>query len=249
MGALLSLQGVEVIYRRGRSDLRALTSVSLDIAAGEVVAVLALRTQDKSTLLRVAAGMQQPDAGRVLLEGEDLWCVRDAQRQRLLREGVGVVASCVPDIDLPVIERLITLLLVDRQDKGVAAARARDALERVGALECAGQHWDDLSEWERALVAIAVGIVREPRLLIVNDLTSPLGLDETDEVTRLLHDVSKERGIGVLMGISNGNATEWADRIGTLAGGELLMSPDCEEEPEGERGELVRLRDNRRRIG
>jgi len=223
---VLSLQGVAAGYRRGGLTARVLADVSLEVWAGEVVSVFGMRGQGKSTLLRVAAGMQCPDAGRVLLDGEDPWSLRDARRQRLLRGRVGWVQVAAPGVEVAVLEHVVVPLLVGRGAKRDAPARARGMLERVGADGCAGQRWEELSDWDRALVAIAAGAVREPKLLVVDDLTSTLGLTETDEVTRLLHSLARESGAAVLMGVSDANATQWSDRVATLAGGELLQLPD-----------------------
>ena len=69
---------------------------------------------------------------------------------------------------------------------------------RVGMSECAGQRWDSLSDGERALIAIAHGIVRRPQLLLVDDPTANLGVREREEVIELLRALAEER-IGVLM--------------------------------------------------
>ncbi|HEY7951496.1 MAG TPA: ABC transporter ATP-binding protein [Solirubrobacteraceae bacterium] len=236
---LLSLRGVTAGYRRGPLTSRVLADVSLELCAREVVSVLAMRGQGKSTLLRVAAGMQRPDAGRVLLDGDDLWLLGDALRQQLLRGRIAWVESSPPGVDVSVLEHVVVPLLVGRAARRGAHARARAALERVGAAGCAGQRWEELSDWDRALVAIAAGVVRQPQLLVVDDLTSTLGLKETDEVTRLLHSLARETGAAVLMGVSDANATQWSDRIATLAGGELLENADAGESDPGKVASLA----------
>jgi putative ABC transport system ATP-binding protein len=241
---LLSLQGVSAGYRRGSLTTRVLADVSLQLHAGEVLSVLGMRGQGKSTLLRVAAGMQRPEAGLVLFDGEDLWHLIDARRQRLLREQIAWVQAAAPGVDVAVLEHVVVPLLVGRRAKRHAHARGRAALERVGAAGCAGQSWEELSDWDRVLIAIAAGIVREPRLLVVDDLTCTLGLAETDEVTRLLHSLARESKAAVLMGVSDANATQWSDRIATLAGGELLQNPYA---TEPEPGKVASLADHNRR--
>jgi ABC-type cobalamin/Fe3+-siderophores transport system ATPase subunit len=238
MSVLLSLENVSKEYRRGDLRLPVLERVSLDLTEGEVVAVLGSRGQGKSTLLRVAAGMERPEHGRVLLDGEDLWGVADARRQLLLRGLVGWVEVAAPDLDVQVGELIAMPLLVARGARE-ASARVEAVLARVGALECVGMRWGVLSDRERALVALAQGLVRGPRLLLVDDLTSPLGLGETDEVTGLVHAVAHESNVGVLMGVADGGATQWSDRIATLACGELLVPSRG---PGDGGGELIDLR-------
>jgi predicted ABC-type transport system involved in lysophospholipase L1 biosynthesis ATPase subunit len=220
--SVLSLTEVCLSFPRGRRHVvRVLADVSLDVEAGEVLAVLAQRAQGKTSLLRVAAGMERPDRGHVYFEGEDLWRFSERRRSRLLGGQIGWVGSTVPDLDVPMLAN-VALPLFATYGKREAYARARTALERVGAGECADQFWGSLADWERALVAIAQGIAREPKLLLVDDLTISLGLGEADEVTRLLDSLATERGFAVLMSVSDATATGWAGRVATLGGGELL---------------------------
>ncbi|HEY5044290.1 MAG TPA: ATP-binding cassette domain-containing protein [Solirubrobacteraceae bacterium] len=220
--SVLSLTEVCLSFPRGRRHLvRVLSDVSLQVDAGEVVAVLAQRAQGKTSLLRVAAGMQRPDHGRVSFEGEDLWRLPDRRRARLLGGEIGLVGPVIPDLDLPM-RSSIALPLFARHGKREAYARALAALELMGASECAEQFWGSLADWERALVALAQGIAREPKLLLVDDLTVSLGLGEADAIMRRLDRLASERGFGVLMCVSDAGAMGWSGRVATLAGGELL---------------------------
>jgi ABC-type cobalamin/Fe3+-siderophores transport system ATPase subunit len=204
--------------------VRVLQDVSLDLGEGEVLAVLAQRAQGKTSLLRVAAGIQRPDQGSVLFEGQDLWSLSERKRSRLLAGHIGWAASAVPALDVPMLAN-VALPLFAACGKREAYKRATAALERVGAPECAEQFWGSLADWERALAAIAQGIARDPKLLLVDDLTASLGLDEAVEVAHLLDSLAKERGLGVLMSVSDANSTSWSGRVATLAGGRLIEAP------------------------
>jgi lipoprotein-releasing system ATP-binding protein len=225
MPAVLSLAAVSLSFTRGerRITVQVLKDVSLQVGAGEVVAVLGARAQGKTTLLRVAAGMVRPNCGQVFLEGDDLWSLSARRRATLLGGPIGWVANTAPDLDLPVLAN-VALPLLARCGKDEAYARAMVALERVKASDCAPQRWGSLADWERALVAIAQGIVRDPKLLLVDDLTVSLGLGESHDVTRLLNDLAEERGFGVLMCVSDTKETRWSRRVLSLAAGELEES-------------------------
>jgi len=248
--SVLSLTEVCLSFPRGRRHVvRVLADVSLQVDAGEVLAVLAQRAQGKTSLLRIAAGMEQPDRGRVCFEGEDLWGFSERRRSRLLGGQIGWVRPAVPDLDMPMLAN-VALPLFATHGKSEAYARATGALERVGAQECAQQFWGSLADWERALVAVARGIAREPKLLLVDDLTLSLGLGETEEITRLLDTLAAEQGFAVLMSVSDAGATGWSRRVATLAGGELLERP----RPPADQGNIIDFpgvpgaRDSRRGI-
>ncbi len=222
--SVLALEGVCLSFPRGRRHLvRALADVSLEVVAGEVVSVLAQRAQGKTTLLRLAGGMVRPDRGVVSFEGEDVWGMRSGRRSGLLRREIGFVGGREPELDVPVLANIALPLSIASDTWRAAETRALAALERVGAGECAEQHWGSLADWERALVALAHGIVRGPKLLLVDDLTVSLGIEETDDITRMLAELAKEQGFGVLMCVSHAGATAWSARIGTLSDGELLL--------------------------
>jgi lipoprotein-releasing system ATP-binding protein len=225
MGSLLSLRSVSLTFPRGRRHaVAALTDVSLDVRSGELVAVLAQRAQGKTTLLRVAAGMDPPVRGQVLFKGDDLYALSDRRRSALLGRKIGFAEPLGPDIDLPVISH-VALPLLATHTKREAYRRAQSILERVGAADCAEQAWMSLADSERALAAIAQAIVRKPELLLVDDLTATLGIGATESVGRLLRSIAHEDGLAVLMSVSDADASTWFDRVASLSGGELLLAP------------------------
>ncbi len=223
--ALLSLEGVGLHYRRGRRHVvEVVAGATFEVWAGEVVCVWGQRGRGKTTLMRVAAGLEEPLAGRVSVEGRDVWGLSDRRRSRLLARAVGWVTCVKPELDMPVLEYVAIPVKV-ALGRGSASRRAREALERVGAGEWEEQRWGSLSDGERALVAVARALVREPRLLVVDDLTAMLRGREADEIVRLLAELAQERELGVLASVSSMEETTWSDRMATLSGGELLVPP------------------------
>jgi len=229
MDALLSLRNVWLSFPRGRRHVvRVLADVSLDLRMGEVVAVLAQRAQGKTSLLRVAAGMERPDKGSVLFAGEDLWRPTGTRGRSLGRRPSRPVGARIafvrrgePDLDVSMLES-VALPLTGAHGWREAHERAERALGDVGARGCAERRWSELTDPERARVALAQALAREPRLLLVDDLTATLELVETEYLAKLLHKLAMERDLGVLMSVSDAGATAWSGRVATLAGGELL---------------------------
>jgi ABC-type cobalamin/Fe3+-siderophores transport system ATPase subunit len=227
---ILSLQDVSLSYSRGRVDVPVLKNVTLDLAAGEVVVVRAQRTQGKTSLLRVAAGMERPAEGSVQFAGRDVWSMSDKHRARLLRGQIALVDSAMPPLDVPV-RTGIALPLLDTHGRHGAYERAKQALAHVHADKCAHQHWDELADSERALVALAHGIAGEPRLLLVDDLTVTLDMGQRDEIVELLSALAAERGTAVLICADESSPVSGVDRIASLAGGGLTAPPMPEPEP------------------
>jgi ABC-type lipoprotein export system ATPase subunit len=243
MTGLLELREVSKSYRRGSQELRALQGASLEVGVGEVVCVLGLRGQGKTTLLQIAAGMESADEGTVCFYAQDLADLSDRQLSHLRggeiawagKSGPGMRVQRMHDyVEIPLLARAggraprRSWLRRGNRRRGAERtvdARARAALERVGASDCAEQPWETLSDWERALVEVAQAIAGEPSLLLVDDVTDALGMRETDDLCGLLRALSRELGMGVLMSVSDPQATLLSDRIMTLAGGRLTPAP------------------------
>ncbi len=225
MDALLSLRDVSLSFSRGRRHVVAVFSrVSLDVHAGELVAFLARRSQGKTALLRIAGGFDRPGRGEVLFKGEDLCRMSDRRRSELLRHHIGFAEPGGPDLELPVVT-YVAASMFSTLSKRAAYKRARGALERVDAGDLAEQPWTSMSDSERALVALAQGIVRNPELLLVDDLTAGLGIGVKELIGRQLRSIAEEEGMAVLMSASSADATTWFDRVATISSGELLLPP------------------------
>lgn len=221
---VLSVKSVSKSYRRGRHELRVLVDASLDVEVGEHVAVLGQHGAGKTTLLKVAAGLEAPDDGSVRVGGRSLATLSDAELSRLLSGQVAWVQRSGPRSRVPVLDYVALPVLIAHGERE-AYARARDALARVGMKECAQAQWGTLSDWERAHVAIAQGVVRRPRLLLIDDLLTSLGIGETDEVTTMVRTLAQELRLGVLMSVLDVPAGLRCDRIVSLAGGRLSQPP------------------------
>lgn len=222
---LLSLEKVHMHYKRGRRHVvKVLVDVSLEIWPAEVVCVMAPRGQGKTTLMRVAAGIERPAAGQVILAGQDVWSLSDRHRSPLLASEIGLVKPTKPHLDVPVLDHVaMPLMVIHRRRR--AHEQARHALKLADVADCAAQYWASLSDDERARVAVARAIAEEPRLLIVDDLTAMLRGEKMDSIAELLRTLADERGFGVLASVSNLHETRWSDHIATLSGGELLQNP------------------------
>lgn len=212
---LLELSGVSKRYWRGERPVEVLKDISLVLEAGELGAVVADRCSGKSTLLEIAAGLQAPDSGRVLLDGQDL-----AQTPALSR--IAIATRQVPDAHGVGVRDWVALAMLGQLGFRKARRRASDALQRVGLGHIGQAQWDELSDGERTLATIAHAVVREPRLLLIDDLIAGLDLVERDVVTSLLHSLVEDVDMAILMTVSQSSEAVGARPILSLAGGVLL---------------------------
>ena len=224
MNAALSLEGVGKRYRRGELTRWLLRRVNLQVHAGEVVSVVAMRSQGKTTLLRLAAGMLVPDEGRVLLGRLDLAGLSDRSHSRLLREQIGWAGRSGPGIGVRMLDYIAMRMAIGgRSHRREVRFLALEALERMGVEHSAERRWEELSDWERALVEIAQAIAGAPRLLLVDDLIDGLGMRETEELARLVRSLAEDLSMGVLMAVSDTEAALCSHRVLSLAEGHLAV--------------------------
>jgi len=255
---LLRLTDVSKSYRRGPQELEVLRGANLHVRAGEVVCVLASRGAGKTALLRIAAGIESPDSGDVSFEGQDLAACSDAQLSRLRGERIAWAGKRGPRTGVQMFDYIANPMLAwsgrgvqsgnwirrwqqSRAYRRTVDERAQAALERVGAAGCGNEHWETMSDWERALVELAHAIAPGPALVLLDDVTDNLGGIERKDFIGLVRAISRELGMGVLMSVSDPQATLLSDRIMALDGGRLTEAPQrpATEEPPPSRGNVL----------
>jgi putative ABC transport system ATP-binding protein len=169
--SLLSFEHVGKSYRDGRGSVKALDDVSLEIYAGDFVGIWGSRRSGKTTLLRIAAGVEPADCGRVTFDGRDVGAMSADTRAKLQRRGgISLVGGdWWPGRNKPMIEHVALALLSDGMSLREARAPAYRALEQVGMESCAHLPADRLSRLERARVGLARAVARRPRLLLIDE--------------------------------------------------------------------------------
>jgi ABC-type lipoprotein export system ATPase subunit len=215
--ALLSVEDVTKRYRHGRREFLALRSVSIEAEVGELTVVLGARKSGRSTLLRIAAGLEHPDSGRVLLDGQDL-----ARTRRVLGRDIAFSYPSFPAAEGErVIDHVALPLLARRGTKREARRAAEKALERASALTCAAMEPRELNAVERLRVAIARGIVGGPRLLITDDADAGAGPAQAGALFTLLASLVHDDGLAVLISTADATRTAGAERVYRLDGGAI----------------------------
>lgn len=227
--ALLRLTNVSKTYSRGNHVTRALRDVSLAVEPGTMVAVYGQPGSGKSTLLRISAGLENPDSGSVIFAGDALASFSHDQRTRLYRRSIAWVDKAGPRGDS---FRMLDYVAIPatspgRHGVGIRAARqkAATALEQVGALAHASAYWSELSDVARMSVALAHAIVREPRLLLLDDPTAGLGISGRELIMSQLRTHAEEAGTAVLVVVPDASTTLRAHEVLAIARGRLI-APD-----------------------
>jgi ABC-type multidrug transport system ATPase subunit len=224
--SLLELDHASKRYGRGVHERIALRDVSLEVEPGELVAVWGRRRSGRSTLLRIAAGVEAPDSGVVRLQGRDL----SARSCELLGDGIGYCRKTFhPNEGRVVLDHLIVGQLARGVSPSAAANRAWEALERTDAGGCAKLKPTELDGGEAVRVAIARALSLQPKLLLIDEPTIGVDLLARDAILLLLRSLAGE-GMAVLTSTGESTGLSGARAL-TLSDGELHGRPTRELAP------------------
>jgi putative ABC transport system ATP-binding protein len=212
----LAVEGVSKGFPRGGRWMSLLNDVSLELEAGEAGAIVGRRLGGKTTLLRIAAGMQPPDEGKVWLGDQELTGLSDRAMSRLRGRDIVWLSRTCPE-DRVRASRFVGGPLAPRSRKQ-AERIAAQALERVGAQDCSGQLVGALTHWQRLLVALARAFAGGPRLVVIDDLLDVLGRRQTQAASDLLRSLIDESDSPcvVLMSVTDKESALFADRTWRL---------------------------------
>ena len=217
------LRGVGKAYSDGSTRHDVLSGIDLDVAPGELVALLGPSGSGKSTLLNIMAGLDEPDSGTVTVSGQDLGAMSERGRTLLRRRDIGFVFqffNLVPT--LTVLENvLLPLELVGRRNPAVA----RSLLERVGLAGRADAFPEELSGGEQQRIAIARALAHRPRLLLADEPTGNLDSATGSRVLDLLTGLVAEQGTAMVIATHSRDVVERAHRVLTIHDGSIVATP------------------------
>ncbi len=221
---LLALKTVSRRIQDGAKEVVVLDRVAVEVEHGDVVGIHGERRSGKSTLLKVMAGIETPDEGSVCFEGEDLARLSRDARARLWRhQGVALVrGDWRPTLsDQPVLEYVALPLTADGLTLAEAEVMARPVLERVDASAWAHLRTDRLSLNERVRVELARAMIREPRLLLVDEPAVLIEPNASRELYALLRDVARESRMALVIASEDMAPLMGVDRAMSISDGQL----------------------------
>ena len=219
----LELKNLHRSFKQGGQTLEVLRGINLDIAKGEVVALIGPSGAGKSTLLQIAGLLEQPTKGEIYLDGNKCSKLNDAVRTSLRRDYLGFVYqyhNLLPDFDA--VENVTMPLLIAGVRPDLARERAEQLLKRLGLAKRLKHRPAELSGGEQQRVAIARALANNPKLLLADEPTGNLDPQTSASVFAELINIVKETGLSALVATHNMELARQMDRIVYLQNGQLV---------------------------
>lgn len=196
--AALKATNVSLSYGTGEARVEVLRGLSLEVGAGEFVALMGPSGSGKSTFLHLAAGLLVPDAGRIWVGGEDVTAMGDAAATRFRRRREGVVFQSFNLVEtLTVRENVELPSRLDRRRPD--AARTAELLAKLGLAGKEGRRPAELSGGERQRVAIARALYARPAVVLADEPTGNLDMNASREICALLRELNATERSAILL--------------------------------------------------
>ena len=218
----LSLQEIKRTFVQGDRRLDVLRGVSLDLKAGEIVALVGQSGSGKSTLLHIAGLLERPDGGEVVVDGRPAGTQSDGARTTLRRRFLGFVYQyhhLLPEFSA--LENVMLPQMLNGLSRREARVRAAELLAMVRLKDRGDHRPGRLSGGEQQRVAIARAVANAPRVLLADEPTGNLDSETADNVFRQLLALVRETGMAALIATHNVELADRMDRTVTLKDGVL----------------------------
>ena len=223
---LVEIRNLAKSYRRGGQTVPVLSDITLDIAAGDFIALMGPSGSGKTTLLNLIAGIDKPDAGTLRVAGVDIAALSEADLADWRAANVGFifqfynlmpVLTAYENVELP--------LMLTPLSRAERRARVELVLSVVGLADRMKHFPNELSGGQQQRVAIARAVVADPTLIVADEPTGDLDRVSAGDILAMMQRLNEELGKTIIMVTHDANAARFAKHMVHLEKGELSVSP------------------------
>jgi putative ABC transport system ATP-binding protein len=244
MPPVISVRDLTKTYKVGDHSVHALRSISLDVDAGEFVAVIGPSGSGKSTLMHILGCLDQPTSGQYFLDGKDVSRLSDDEVSLVRNRQIGFVfqgfnlltrTSALENVELPLLYGAANVSASERKRRAMAA------LTSVGLESRAEHHTNQLSGGQQQRVAIARALLNSPSILLADEPTGNLDSKTSVEVMEIFQSLQRERGITIVLITHEMDVAKYGSRIVSFKDGNIVsdISNDSRRHATGELEDLA----------
>lgn len=220
MANVLEMKNIYKKYGEKHTEVIALKELSFAVQPGEFVAVIGPSGSGKSTFLTIAAGLQAPTSGEVIVGGQSLNKLTKKQRLAQRFQKIGFILQSSNLVPFLTVEDQFHL--IEKVDKSRKNSELKEQLlETLGLKELRNSYPRDLSSGERQRVAIACALYHEPDVILADEPTASLDTEKAFDVVQLLAKEAKEKDKGIIMVTHDERLLKYCDRVVRIRDGEL----------------------------
>ena len=222
MNNVISCQNLSKRFKEGKLDVEVLKGVTLDINAGEKIAIVGSSGSGKSTLLHILGGLDLPSEGSVQILGKDIAKLSDTQRGDLRNKSLGFIYQfhhLLPEFTA--LENVAMPLLIRGMMVKEASDRATNILSKVGLAKRLNHKPGQLSGGERQRAAIARALVTEPNAVLADEPTGNLDQKTAAHIFDLMQELNQEMQTAFIIVTHDMQLAQKMDKIYTLVNGQL----------------------------
>ncbi len=218
----IELSDVTKIYRQGNNPVVALDHLRLEISKGEFVAITGKSGCGKSTLVNIIGGLDSPDQGQVLINGEDITRMDDRQLTLFRRDRIGIIFQFFNLLPILSLEENIALPRLLKGNVNPLSEKIDHLLHEMGLSERKYHKPHELSGGEMQRVAICRALINDPELILADEPTGNLDSASGKQVLEILRRLKDEEGKTLLLVTHSQEGAAMADRVLRMKDGKLL---------------------------
>jgi putative ABC transport system ATP-binding protein len=208
---MIELKNIVKTYSMGKRDLKILHGINLNVAKGEMVAIMGPSGSGKSTLLNTVGLLDRPTSGSYLLDGQEVAKLNGGELSKVRGQKIGFIFQSFNLI--PYLSALSNVVLGQKYAGAIDEKIAKEALAKVGLAERIKHRPNEMSGGEQQRVAVARAIAKNPPIILADEPTGNLDSLSSKEIMHILVELHKEQNITLVMITHDANIAHYCQRV------------------------------------
>lgn len=230
---IVECDGLVKLYKTSEVEVMALQGLELQIEKGELIAIIGKSGSGKTTLLNIIGALEQPSAGKIFIDGQELSTLSPKQLEAIRKKKIGFVWQKSSQNLFPymtAVENIESQLYYEKMSKKARREKALALLEEVGLSDKVNSFPSELSGGEQQRVAIAVALIRDPEILLADEPTGAVDSKTSDMIQNLFRKLNRERGVTVIIVTHDISLANKVDRVVMISDGRVTTEKIMKEE-------------------